>query len=1586
MARHGFGRIDPGVISGKRDEQRAANATIGRTRLLVALSCGGHTAEEFEMQKHTKGEIEYQCLLDNACTNRIIGHIGECYKRTEIEKNGVATGKVRCRCVPAPDGASSIRGLLDVEIEPDDSNRAIAMMKTTIEWIFARVAHEASVELGMIKHSNRASVHRIRRYYASMRMATDRDPWPRPSLDTTVYWSEYRKLFLDVLVENTIVYVLHSLPVDLVLAQSSRMETVASIIQTTRDSYNQMLRERKNSSMQKHLDNRVVLIDYAHFDLEAPVRTTDMTDDDYDTIIAVLNTEKSKTRLHNATTIIRFWGSHCSECTRGAKRKEGSSSSSNTDDPTSRKRDLRVNEHNKLVGRLRDERSKWDRSGGGYIVHSELSRSADEISNITWIDALIGLIETIAKICKLVKECTREIRESDIRERNERIENQGKQRKRHGSHEGALRPGCAKSVEANKLIMEALKHAILLMRSCGVGISLTEQEHEARSIRTEIKDSDQTGLVETIRSALIANVSNKLTGLSLSKQKQPAANFSKVDDLVRNVLVSLVDQSNQDDTVVEQLGKKKPREVLERALFHLFAKKHGDANQPKAEYTSKRGARRQRLDDAEQCTIKIAGSAEGSDRVECFQCKQRQLIVERRQRFARGKYLGEHIGRDSEAKADARSLLDGIERTFVDHQQDGFTLQLYVTSEVAFWIRAIMNAQATEICLCATLCQGATCAQWRELWRVELLSWFDLDGSILKDVVSIRAQRENRSKDDRSKSEHGRLVREFLVKWKAIASVDDSGDADPSQESARGRRKEGAAGRAEKQTRKKRKGSTDGDQDIDGVLRVLQEEHAQERAVTRDLKSACDRILKSIRKRNVDLIQTDKEYDAMSRADLFGLDSKLREANLWDEYKALDIFDNLRKYLKRRVDFEHIESNVVGEETKGRKKMAFVAAYAMCMQQTIPVPQNVRWVVARLKRESDEEIARDAATKEAYALVTKNPEFAFQDDFRDENDIKWITENALADVLGVAGSEYQIADILDKMVRTPDSFAKLEPKIEEQVVKKCIEIYKTLRISKNIIRGPRGENVQIAMWVLANGSSFADPTDSHRRMMNRASLYFYLYGDERSGTVTHRDLHGLSLFGSEEIHGRVKRFVSEPNNKFFSTSEGLAVKQYIYGITPLGEKEVPLKVVGKKDVLGRTGPSKKATTRISDDTIIMYPSDGAITLDMLVNGYKLAHEEKLRDHINISMLSVQMGLLDQPTMYERHLNMISLVHVKYPELKQVKKCEDALTMLGEIYKSVIEQAEAANNAPKTVRLCSLVKTSSVKWYSANVERNLTVLALYYAFTSYRKHNGSPKLKYELYTADPIRVTIDSEYQDSKSDYEKAFRKVVLPDGMKRMMSDVDSEINSSDQSNDDELTEGILSDLTEIRTSREREQEEKERVEEKERLERQKAKELEIQEEEQERRALQARRNLEYKARLNAFVEEQKLRKDKEAQQKLKKDKEAQQKKAPSETGFEDGDIIDIGRLTAGGLDKTADDATGNKKAERKEDDPESLIQECDDSDTDEVAQKSEPEAERAEAGILGHLETLEKNLSKLNLSTFGASRHTRTSMPGKWI
>ena len=1564
MARQGFGRIDPGVISGNRDEQRAANATIGRTRLLVALSCGGHTAEEFELQKHQKGDLEYQCLLDNACTNRIIGHIGECYKRTEIEKNGIATGKVRCRCVPAPDGGSSIRSLLDKgESSDDEDARNNTLMKRTIEWIFARVAHEASVEVGMIRHSNRASMHRIRRYFGKID-DDEKDEWPNPSLDASIYWSEYRTLFLKTLVINTIEHVVGSLDERVRLRKEKlNLETIASVIRTTRDSYKALLKERERKSIQAHQTSLEARLDYKHgglFDLDAPVRTTDMSDASYEAVCSQIAAEPTKIRAYNATTILRFWGSHCSECTRGAKRGGGSSQGN---DAQSQKRLSRADEHAKLLQVLGHARQAWQESLNDtqLIIHG---------INIAWIDALIGLIETIASICKLVKKCTESIRERDIKERNKRILNPGSQKRRQRQGNEDVNPDCAKGEDANRLILIAMAHIMNLVTAAGGSVTIADEGGENERVRTEIGNDQE--LAKTIRAVFKANVSNKLTGFTIERQHRELRGVGqvgpvpKVDDLVRSALVVYY-RRNIDHTVIAALLKKKPRDVLEHALVHLLPDPEG------VKYTSKRGEHRQELDDAKQCTIKK--TATDVQRDGCKKCKCRADILQNRAKFSNGSYFHDDRKDRENANAlktnkDARSLLARIETEdfYGKDAADTDTIKEFVQREVNMWMDAMIATKAEDICLCATQCDDGECTRWTNIWGKEMDRWLfggveqiKMDLKNTKDIEAAQLLSRQTTKEEKS------LVRGFLAKWNVLVAGDDDDEAGEAGEAGgadrrRGRRKEGAAGRADKQTRKKRKGSTDGDQDIDGILRVMKEQHAQELVVSRELKSACDRTLKPIRKRNVDLIQTDKDFDAMSRADLFGIDSKLREAKLWDDYKALDIFDKLQKYLKRRVDFENIDSNDVGEETKGRKKIAFVAAYAMCMQQTIPVPPNVRWVVARLKRENDDEIARDAATKEAYALVTQTPEFAFQDYFRDENDIKWITENALAHVLGDDRSEYRIADILDKMVRTPDSFAKLEPKIKEQVVSKCIDIYNTLSISKMKIRGPRGENVQIAMWVLA--SSIADA-----RMMNRASVYFYLYGDER--TVKQRNRHVVSLLGSEEIHDRVKRFVSAPRNAFFSKNEGLAVKQYIYGITPRGEKKVPLKVVGKRDVLGRTGPSKKATTYISDDTIIMYPSHGAITLDMLVSGYQLAHdqEKKMRDHINISMLSIDMELLDPPVMFERHFNRISLVHVKYPELKPVETCENALRMLGEMYKNVIEQAEANSDAPKTVRLCSLVKTDSEKWYSVNVERNLTVLALRFAFGSYRRAKGPLKLKYELYTADPLRLTIDSEYQHSESEYENAIRNVVIPDSRMSMILDVDSEINGSDQSKDDHsdsIIEDVLSGLRESQATRDRVQEEKERDEGLARLARQKAEQLGIQAKEQERLTLQARRNRERDADIKAFRDGMDT-------------KRAQQKKEKSAPipGYEDDGEIDVSRLTdfieLSGVDKTADDATENKKAERKEEDPESLIQECDDADTDEAARAMGQE----EAGVPVYLENR-------NLNTFGASR--RTSMRGKWI
>jgi hypothetical protein len=954
-----FGRIDPGVLDEGHKEQRDAQATIGRTRLLVALSCGGHSIDEFEKRALQKNGRVYRCLLENACTNRIIGHIGECYKRTEIKPG---SDKVRCRCVEAPEGMT-LRSLLDPVDTPHDEDGAAVLviaMKQTIEWIFSRVAHEAEVELGIIDHGVSASVHRIRRYVLKQG-GEDEDPLPGPSLDSTMMWTKYRKLFINTVVENTIVHVLGAIA-DTEAFQGgydSVLSLIASMIKTTREAYTGLIRRRKQESISRHLDNVVVRLDYTNFDLSRPVRTEDLSESEYNEDSAAVlgddeNTRENNVRAYNASTILRFWGTHCSECTRGAKR--GSSRPASYDDDgdgdgdgdvdassqetracetlglqytngqkptvdeikeklrefqlkyhpdrnhatdkaeTARRQEIFKAKHAKMrqaanvlypdvftsttfgtteaeacatlglryingqkppiedVFRKLDLKRLWRIARQDRDRFAELKKKMGEAARVlypgtfdanlldrllerqtqeqqqqkerqrqeqqqrqkeraqerrdarskkarlprrgehdrligvlrskvgsgdqndAWLSALIGLIETIFELCEVVKKCAAAIRESDIKERNERIKNPGSKR----TNKTGERSECAQSEIANGLIVKAMRHIVSLLKSCGasfetVGTDETDEADEAvgavraigafgaveaAGIRMEIPRDDQglvAKLVDTIKAVLTTNVSNKLTGLSLRDQTGDARK-SKVDELVRGALVSIVRGKPVDPVVKEHLAAKKPRDVLERALALLLS------STSQAKYTSSRGKKRQAIDDAEQCTVKSTGA---ESLVVCAKCTVRREIAKLRALFALGRYdvlaLGAGaLGAADVEKSKAKETLESIESTYLD--KDGLGIVHYVQTEVIMWMRAMENTPAESICMCQSQCQGDRCTKWSKMWAEERDRW--VSDSALKSVEAITDLREKTEKAQMDVKKN--LVVDFLKKWRVI--------------------------------------------------------------------------------------------------------------------------------------------------------------------------------------------------------------------------------------------------------------------------------------------------------------------------------------------------------------------------------------------------------------------------------------------------------------------------------------------------------------------------------------------------------------------------------------------------------------------------------------------------------------------------------------------------------------------------------------------------------------------------------------------------------------------------------------------------
>jgi hypothetical protein len=124
-------------------------------------------------------------------------------------------------------------------------------------------------------------VHRIRRYVLKQG-GEDEDPLPGPSLDSTMMWTKYRKLFINTVVENTIVHVIGAIAsTEAFEGYDSVLNLIASMIKTTREAYTGLIRRRKRESISRHLDNVVVRLDYTNFDLSRPVRTEDLSESEY---------------------------------------------------------------------------------------------------------------------------------------------------------------------------------------------------------------------------------------------------------------------------------------------------------------------------------------------------------------------------------------------------------------------------------------------------------------------------------------------------------------------------------------------------------------------------------------------------------------------------------------------------------------------------------------------------------------------------------------------------------------------------------------------------------------------------------------------------------------------------------------------------------------------------------------------------------------------------------------------------------------------------------------------------------------------------------------------------------------------------------------------------------------------------------------------------------------------------------------------------------------------------------------------------------------------------------------------------------
>jgi hypothetical protein len=380
--------------------------------------------------------------------------------------------------------------------------------------------------------------------------------------------------------------------------------------------------------------------------------------------------------------------------------------------------------------------------------------------------------------------------------------------------------------------------------------------------------------------------------------------------------------------------------------------------------------------------------------------------------------------------------------------------------------------------------------------------------------------------------------------------------------------------------------------------------------------------------------------------------------------------------------------------------------------------------------------------------------------------------------------------------------------------------------------------------------------------------------------------------GTPDVYETAKLFVDDDKNQ-----SGLDIRRYIHGITPWGERRVPVTVAANNDGIGTS--------------IIMYAINGRISENELAE-LLAGKEEKdtIRSEIDRVILSAYNNRVD--VSYERHSNGRSVVYAMCPDLYRAENGDQAVQILGGLYRRVIEEAETKKATNETgVRLCLLVKGEIIgKWGHRDVRRKLTVLALHRAFEEYRNGNTPKSLKYELYTGSP----------DSRQ-YKEDILNVVLPDIKNDMMQYISSEIPQEDINRD--ATEQMDGVIDSILQGAQEEKTEQEALELAQKSKRDQAARVQAQKEKEEMANQRLREDVEKGREERRLREEEEKKSKKRAAKAVQASKEqASRSKEHERRDYEDDRIQDLSRLESpepseeGDRSYTGDDSamTGARK------------------------------------------------------------------------
>jgi hypothetical protein len=265
-------------------DELLGKARFTRLPLPPGLACGGHSRDEYATVRLKDGDETY-CLKGNGCPNRILGHIGECYKKTPLNRT---SSKVVCRCVHIP-----FTGNGETPLELYDADDADGGDNTGATRMFVHVVYEVMIEKRAVILKQRERL----RYWRAGAVGGPRatrylSAIDKAKLDETLTWGSCRMIFLNAIIFHAVGH----FKVD-----DAFDPMVAALMISVRESYKDTIDRNKEKSKNQTAEYKRNVPDFLALTEQQDRRR------------AVF----ASNPLNSIASYMKYWLVSCSGCTRG---------------------------------------------------------------------------------------------------------------------------------------------------------------------------------------------------------------------------------------------------------------------------------------------------------------------------------------------------------------------------------------------------------------------------------------------------------------------------------------------------------------------------------------------------------------------------------------------------------------------------------------------------------------------------------------------------------------------------------------------------------------------------------------------------------------------------------------------------------------------------------------------------------------------------------------------------------------------------------------------------------------------------------------------------------------------------------------------------------------------------------------------------------------------------------------------------------------------------------------------------------------------------------------------------------------------